>query len=180
MGSQFLSLHLADPTLIQARLRGDFPDIAETIYRAEKPPDNELRPAFEVMGRGTFVFLPKGRLHPDAFMYCRAVEHLLRTLGRKEWCLEYAPDEGEYAMWELSFGKCEATWLDLPRTDSGIADTAWRSPATCRSLAYSIGRILAEKSFNPRMSPEETLKEAAEALKEGASSGHGLFAIFQG
>lgn len=180
MGSQFLSLHLVDPALVQARLRGDVPDLADAIYRAERPPKEELRPAFEVMGRGTFVFLPKGRAHPEGLLYCRAVEHLLETLGRRRWGLEFYPDEGEYPLWQLAFGRCDASWLDLPQSDSGIGVTAWKSPDTCRSLASSVGRALGEGSYNPRYSPEATLREAQAALQEGASSGHGLFAIFQG
>ena len=72
MGSQYLSLHLVDPAPVQARLRGDFPDIASTIYSTEKPPSEELRPAFELMGRGTFVFLPKRAVHPEGILFCRA------------------------------------------------------------------------------------------------------------
>lgn len=180
MGSQFVSLHLADPALIQARLRGDFPDVAVSIYQGSDPPSEELRPAFEVMGRGTFVFLPKGATHPAGLLYCRAVEHLLRTLGRRTWSVELYPDEGEHALWELSFGRCEASWLDLPQSDTGIAVTAWKSPATCRSLAGSIRHALGAGSFNPRYSPEETLRECAAALDEGSSSGYGLFTIYQG
>ncbi len=180
MGSQYLSLHLVDPALVQARLRGDFPDIVATIYGGEKPPSEELRPAFERMGRGTFVFLPKGAVHPEGILYCRAVEHLLETLGRRRWSLEFYPDEGEEALWGLAFGRCEASWLDLPHSDSGIAVTAWKSPATCRSIAGSIRHALATRSYNPRYSPEATLEEAAQAVAEGSSSDHGLFAIFQG
>lgn len=180
MGSQFLDLHLVDPALIQARLRGDIPDLADAIYRAESAPDKALRPAFEVMARGTFVFLPKGRELPDGLIYCRAVEHLLSTLGRRAWSLEYYPDESEYPLWSLGFQRCEADWLDLPKSESGIAAIAWRSPKTCRSLMFSIEATLGDKSFNPRYSPEATLREAAAALGEGASSGHGLFSIFQG
>lgn len=180
MGSQFLDLHLADPRLLQARLRGDFPDLAETIYRAQDAPDPSLRPAFEVMARGTFVFLPKGAEHPDGIVYCRAFEHLLATLGRRKWCLEYYPDESEYSLWQLGFGKCEAAWLDLPKSESGIATIGWRSPAECRALSYAIGRSLGEGSFNARFSPEATLREAVTALDEGSSSEYGLFAIFQG
>lgn len=180
MGSQFLDLHLVDPALVQARLRGDIPDLADAIYRGDNAPDASLRPAFEVMARGTFVFLPKGKAISDGLMYCRAVEHLLSTLGRRVWSLEYYPDESEHALWRLGFQACEAPWLDLPATDSGIAALAWRSPETCRSLSYSIGRALADRSFNARYSPEATLREAAVALDEGSASGHGLFAIFQG
>lgn len=180
MGSQFLSLHLVDPALIQARLRGDFPDLAHSIYRGETPPSPDLRPAFELMARGTFVFLPKGVSHPDGLVYCRAVEYLFETLGRRAWSLEFYPDEGEYAMWELAFGRCEASFLDLPHSDSGIGVTAWKSPDTCRSLMNSITRSLKERSFNPRYSPEATLMEALEAFREGDASGHGLFSIFQG
>ena len=180
MGSQFLDLYLVDPELPRARLRGDFPDLADTIYAASAPPDPALRPAFEVMARGTFVFLPKGATHPDGLFYNRAFEHLLAKLGRRRACLEYYPDEGEYPLWELGYGKCEADWLDLPRADSGIPTIGWRSPATCRALSYSIGRALAEGSFNPRYSPEATLREAVAALDEGSSSEYGLFAIFQG
>jgi hypothetical protein len=180
MGSQFLDLHLVEPALVQARLRGDFPDLAATVYASAAPPDPALRPAFEVMAKGTFVFLPKGVEHPDGLLYCRAVEHLLATLGRRKWCLEYYPDEGDHALWELGYGRCEAEWLDLPEPDTGIAITRWRSPERCRALSHSIGRALADGSFNPRYSPEATLREAAAALGEGSSSGHGLFAIFQG
>lgn len=180
MGSQFLDLRLVDPALVQARVRGDIPDLVDAIYRGDNAPDASLRPAFEVMARGTFVFLPKGKGIPDGLLYCRALEHLLSTLGRRVGCLEYYPDESEYALWELSFRACEAEWLDLPASDSGIATIAWRSPATCRALSYSIGRALADRSFNARYSPEATLREAAVALDEGSSSGHGLFAIFQG
>src|SRR5262245_34397132 len=103
MGSQFLSLHLVDPALVQARLRGDLPDLVDAIYRGEKPPDERLLPAFEVMARGTFVFLAKGEARPDGLLYCRAVEHLLETLGRRRWGLEFYPDEGEYPLWGLAF-----------------------------------------------------------------------------
>ncbi len=180
MGSQFLSLHLVDPALVQARLRGDLPELVKTIYASENPPSDELRPAFELMARGTFVFLPKGETHPDGLMYCRALEYLFTTLGRRTWSLEFYPDEGEYPLWQLAFGPCEASWLDLPQSDTGIGVTAWKSPGTCRSLSYSMKRALDERSFNPQYSPEATLEEAIEALAEGSSSGHGLFAIFQG
>lgn len=132
------------------------------------------------MARGVFVFLPKGEVLPDGLLYCRAIEHLLSTLKRRAWCLEYYPDESEHALWELSFRACEAEWLDLPRSDSGIAAIAWRSPETCRALSSSIRRALADGSFNARYSPEATLREAALALDEGWSSGYGLFAVFQG
>ncbi|MBK8259676.1 MAG: hypothetical protein IPK82_44340 [Polyangiaceae bacterium] len=178
MGSQFMSLHLVDPKLVQARLRGDFPDLARTVYEGQAPPPKELQPAFELMARGMFCFLKKGETHPDGMMYCRAVEHLFKTLGRRHWQLEFYPDEGQYPLWELAFGRCEATWLDLPHSNSGIAVTAWKSPETCRSFAYSIERSLKAESFNPRLSPETTLREAVEALREG--SDFGLFAIFQG
>ena len=180
MGSQFLDLHLVDPTLLQARLRGDIPDLASVLYSAAEPPEEILRPAFAIMARGTFVFLPKGKSHPEGALYGRAVEYLLRTLGQKRWCLEYYPDEGEYPLWELSFGRCDASWLDVPASDSGIPALAWRSPDTCRGLAYSISRTLADRSFNSRYSPERTLIEAEQALREGSSSGHGIFTIFQG
>lgn len=180
MGSQFVSVHLVDPALIQARLRGDDPNLVEAIYRHDKPPNEELRPAFEVMARGTFVFLPKGQTHPDGAMYCRAVEHLLVTLGRKTWSLEFYPDESEYALWQLAFGRCDATWLDLPQSESGIAVIAWKNPDTCRSLGHTLRRDRETKSLNPRYSPEATVDEAVQALAEGASSGHGVFVIFQG
>lgn len=180
MGSQFMSLHLVDPAVIQARLRGDFVDLVDTLYRQEKPPNDDLRSAFEVMARGTFVFLPKGQTHPDGLMYCRAVEYLLTTLGRRQWGIEFYPDESEYPMWELAFGRCEATWLDLPQSEHGIAIIAWKSPDTCRSLAGSIRRTLETGSFNPRYSPRESLEECLVALDEGRSTGFGLFVIFQG
>jgi hypothetical protein len=180
MGSQFLDLHLVDPTLLQARLRGDMPDLVDVLYRAAEPPEQILRPAFEIMARGTFVFLPKGENHPDGAMYGRAVEYLLKTLGQKRWCLEYYPDEGEYPLWALSFGRCDAVWLDVPASDSGIPALAWRSPDTCRSLALSISATLADRSFNSRYSPESTLTEAEQALREGSLSGYGIFTIFQG
>jgi hypothetical protein len=180
MGSQYIDLHLVDPALVQARLRGDIPDLVDTLYRAAEPPHDALRPAFAVMARGTFVFLRKGARHPEGAEYGRAVEYLLQTLGQKKWCLEYYPDEGEYPLWELSFGKCDANWLDVPGSDSGIPALAWRSPETCSSLAYSISRNLADRSFNPRYSPERTLQEAQLALQEGSSSGLGIFTVFQG
>lgn len=180
MGSKFLDLHLVDPALVQARLRGDLPDLEGTIYRGDGAPDPALRPAFEVMARGTFVFLPKGREHPDGHVYCRAVEHLLTTLGRKKWCLEYAPDESEYPLWHLGYGKCDAEWLDVPDSESGIGIIRYRSPDTCRSLRGYVERALETGEYNPRYSPEATLREAAAALSEGASSRHGLFAIYQG
>ncbi|HRI64063.1 MAG TPA: hypothetical protein PK156_07485 [Polyangium sp.] len=180
MGSQYMSLHIADPALIQARLRGDFADLVESLYRGDKPPADELRPAFEIMARGTFVFLPKGKTHPEGIIYCRAVEHLLRTLGRRTLGIEFYPDEGEDPFWELAFGRCEAPWLDLPHCESGIAVTAWRSPNTCGSMAWSIRRALETQSFNPRYSPKTSLEEALPALEEGHSSRHGLFSIFQG
>ena len=180
MGSQFLDLHLVDPQLVRARLRGDFPDLADTLYKASGAPHPSLRPAFEIMARGTFVFLPKGAEHPEGHLYGRAVEHLLLTLGRRAACLEYYPDESEYALWELGFGKCDAEWLDLPRSESGIPAIAWRSPETCRALSRAIGGALEERSFNARFSPEASLREAAAALDEGSSSGYGVFSIFQG
>lgn len=178
MGSQFMSLHLVEPALVQARLRGDFADLVEQLYNAEKPPRNELRPAFEVMARGTFVFLPKGQTHPEGLMYCRAVEHLLRTLGTRHWEVEFYPDEGESPLWDLAFGRCEAQWLDVPQCDSGIAVISWKSPDTCRSF---VGQIRHQRQeYNPRYSPAVTLDACQEALEAGHSSGHGLFAIFQG
>ena len=38
--------------------------------------------------------------------------------------------------------------------------TAWKSPATCRSIAGSIRHALATRTYNPRYSPEATLEEA--------------------
>jgi len=180
MGSQYMSLHVADPEILKARLRGDFPDLVETLYQSEKPPANELRPAFELMARGTFVFLPKGREHPDGILYCRAFEYLLQTLGKRAWSIEFYPDESEYAMWSLAFGRCEASWLDLPATESGIAATAWKSRETCRSLLGDIEHSLASNSFNPRYSPKESLEECKEALNEAFVSRFGIFTIFQG
>jgi len=180
MGSQFMSLHLVDPAVIQARLRGDFADLVETLYRQEKPPDEALRPAFEVMARGTFVFLPKGESHPDGLMYCRAVEYLLTTLGRRQWSIEFYPDESEYTMWELAFGRCEASWLDLPHSEHGIGITAWKSPRTCGAFTGSIRGALQDQSFNPRYSPRASLEECLAALEEGYSTDYGLFVIFQG
>lgn len=180
MGSQFMSLHVADPEVLKARLRGDFPDLADTLQKNPKPPSEKLRPAFELMGRGTFVFLPKGREHPDGLMYCRAFEYLLGTLGRRVWNIEFYPDEGEYAMWTLAFGRCEASWLDLPATESGIAVTTWKSPDTCRSLRGSLEHALQSKSFNPRYSPQVSIEECIQALDEAVSSRYGLFTIFQG
>lgn len=180
MGSQFLDLLLVDPALLQARLRGDIPELADAVYRAADAPDERLRAAFEVMARGTFVFLPKGAEHPEGAMYGRAVEHLLSTLARRKWCLEYYPDEGEYPLWELSYRRCDGEWLDLPASESGIPAIAWRSPETCRSLSRSIVHALSSRSFNERYSPEATLRDAKDALEEGSSSGHGLFTIFQG
>lgn len=180
MGSQFLDLHLADPALLLARVRGDFPDLAGATYAASPGLDPRLRPAFEVMARGTLVFLPKGEEHPDGLVYCRAFEHLLATLGEARWCLEYYPDESEYPLWELGYAKCEAPWVSLPHDPSGIGVIAWRSPATCRSLRHTIERTLEDGSYQPRYSPEATLREAATALGRGADSGYGLFTIYQG
>lgn len=180
MGSQYMSLHVADPKILEARLRGDFPDLVDTLYQSVKPPANELRPAFELMARGTFVFLPKGREHSDGLLYCRAFEYLLQMLGKRVWNIEFYPDESEYAMWSLAFGRCEAQWLDLPTTESGIAVTAWKSRETCRTMFGEIAHALESNSFNPRYSPKESLVECKEALDEGFSSRLGLFTIFQG
>ncbi|TKD01540.1 hypothetical protein [Polyangium fumosum] len=180
MGSQFLDLLLVDPAPLQARIRGDVADLVDAVYRAAEPPDERLRPAFEVMARGTFVFLPKRAEHPDGAMYGRAVEVLLASFAQRKWSLEYYPDESESPLWELSYRACEAEWLDLPSSPSGIPAIAWRSPDTCRRLASSIAQALSSRSFNERYSPEATLREAKEALDVGSSSGHGLFTIFQG
>lgn len=175
-----MSLHLVDPALVQARLRGDFVDLVDTLYRADKPPDQELRPAFEVMARATFVFLPKRQMHPEGLMYCRAVEYLLRTLGNQRWEVEFYPDEGESPLWELAFGRCEASWLDLPQSESGIGIISWKSPDTCRSYAWEIQDGRRQNTYNPRYSPSVTLEECLAALEAGHRSGHGLFVIFQG
>ncbi|MFO0589221.1 MAG: hypothetical protein U0441_16915 [Polyangiaceae bacterium] len=180
MGSQYLDLHLVDPALVQARLRGDLPDLVASLYGGEGAPDPALRPAFELMARGTFVFLPKGREHPEGHLHARAVEHLLTTLGKKKWCLEYYPDESEYPLWELGYGKCDAEWLDVPNPEHGIPLVRWRSPDTCRSLRGAIERSLERGDYNARYSPEASLREAVAALSEGASSRHGLFAVYQG
>jgi hypothetical protein len=180
MGSQFMSLRVADPEILKARLRGDFPDIVDALYKNPKPPEIKLRPAFELMARGTFVFLPKGREHPDGLMVCRAFEYLLETLGQRRWNIEFYPDESEDAMWTLAFGRCEAAWLDLPATETGIGTTAWKSPDTCRSLRGSLQRALQTKSYNPRYSPQSSIEECIQALDEAISSRYGLFTIFQG
>ena len=180
MGSQYMSLHLADPELLKSRLRGDFPDLVETLYKSAKPPAEQLRPAFELMARGTFVFLPKGREHPDGYVYCRAFEYLLETVGRRVWNIEFYPDESEDALWSLAYGRCEASWLDLPATETGIAATAYRSRDTCRSLLGSIDHALRSNSFNPRYSPKSSLEECKQALDEAFTSRLGLFTIFQG
>lgn len=180
MGSQFMSLHVADPEILKARLRGDFPDLVETFYKHPKPPDAQLRPAFELMARGTFVFLPKRRELPEGWIYSRAFEYLLDTLGRRRWSIEFYPDESEDAMWSLSFGRCEAAWLDLPATETGIGATAWRSPDMCRSLRGSLQHALQSQSYNPRYSPKYSIEECLQALDEAISSRYGLFTIFQG
>ncbi|MEZ4301848.1 MAG: hypothetical protein R3B70_43340 [Polyangiaceae bacterium] len=137
------------------------------------------RAAATRFGARAFVFLPKGREHPEGILYCRAFERLLATLGRRSWWLEFYPDEGEYPLWELAFGRCEASWLDLPHSESGIAVTAWKSPATCRSLWSAADRAVASESYNPRYSLRRRSRRRR-ALPEGAVSGHGIFAIFQG
>jgi hypothetical protein len=180
MGSQYMSLHLADPEILAARLRGDFPNLVDSLYQNPKPPANELRPAFEIMARGTFVFLPKGREHPLGLLYCRAFEYLLVTLGQRVWSIEFYPDEGEEGLWNLAFGRCEASWLDLPATESGIATTTWKSQDTCRSLLGDVNNALTSNSFNPRYSPRESLVECQQALNEAISTRFGLFTIFQG
>jgi len=179
MGSKFFDLHLADPGRIAGLVRGDQPDLVEQLQRRESPPDPRLEPAFALMARGTFVFLPKGREHPEGLLYSRAVEYLLVEFGERRWGIEFYPDEDEDALWQLAFGRCEAAWLDLPHADTGIATIGWRSPKTCGGLAWSLARRLADASFNPRYISAASLTEVIEALERGSSSEHGLFAIYQ-
>ena len=180
MGSQFISVFIADPSVIQGKLRGDDPDLAAAMFAREPKPDEALRPAFELMSKGMLVFLDKPREHPDAALYLRAVEHVLIAHEKRSGSLEFYPDEGEYPLWSLTFDRCEASWLDVPKSESGIPTLAWRSPQSCRSLASSMRRALSTGEFNERYSPERTQKEAIELLDEGSATDFGAFVMFQG
>ncbi|MFO0563307.1 MAG: hypothetical protein U0269_35115 [Polyangiales bacterium] len=180
MGSQFVTLYIADPAVIQAKLRGDDPDIASALYASDPKLAPALRPAFEVIGKGLLCFMDKQREHPEGHVYLRAVEHILDAHKKRSGSLEFYPDEGEYPLWSLTYDRCEAEWLTVPQSESGIPTLAWRSPQTCRSLASSMRRALSTGEFNQRFSPDYTLTAAIELLDEGASTNFGVFAMFQG
>jgi len=179
MGSKFFDLHLADPAAIASRVRGDVPDLVADLAGRDNPPDPALHPVFDLMARGLFVFLAKGRERDDGSVYCRAVEHLLRTFGQRRWGIEFYPEEEQSAIWDLVFGRCEADWLDLPIAGTGIGIIGWRSPATCRTLSWRASAMRQEGTFNRRYISDDTLDEVIAALDEGSRSGLGLFAIYQ-
>lgn len=180
MGSQFVTLYIADPAVIQAKLRGDEPEIASAVFAADPKPDEALRPAFEVIGKGLLCFMDKLRDHPEGHLYLRAAEHIIDSNKRKSGSLEFYPDEGEHPLWSLTYDRCEAEWLTVPQSESGIPTLAWRSAQTCRSLASSMRRALSTGEFNARFSPDSTLNAAIELLDEGASTNFGAFVMFQG
>ncbi|MCB9759787.1 MAG: hypothetical protein H6739_08080 [Alphaproteobacteria bacterium] len=177
MGSKFLDLLLLDPLALRAWVQGDDPTAFDALLA--DLPDEALRPAFELMARGTFIFLPKGREHPLGGPACRAVEHLMRRLDHTRCCLEFYPDEGEYALWSLAFGRCEAPWLTVPDTTYGVGEVRWRSPETCRMLSSSMSSAARNETFNPRYVNAATLQEGADFLWQGWTTKHGVFAVYQ-
>lgn len=179
MGSHFFDLHLANPEAIATRVRGDDPNLVQTLRQRPEPPDERLIPAFEVMAKGLLCFLPKGADHPEGIVYCRAVEYLLNAYGERRWGIEFYPDEDEWAIWTLVFDRCEAEWLTLPFADSEVATIRWRSARTCQSASWSLQTRLREQSFNPRYISAASLEEMIAALDEGSRTGYGLFVIYQ-
>ncbi|MCB9742153.1 MAG: hypothetical protein H6740_06105 [Alphaproteobacteria bacterium] len=177
MGSKFLDLIVCDPLALRALVQGEAPEALRA--QLADPEAAPLAPAFELMREGLFVFLPKGREHPEGATYCRAVERLLRALPHQRWGVEFYPDEGLYTLWSLSFDACEAAWLALPNTPYGVGDVRWRSPDTCRMLSRSISGALHRGDYERDYVSEADLRVAMEALDAGARAGHGVFAIYQ-
>lgn len=177
MGSKFFDLHLADPRRVQTVLQGGAPELVESWRTREGT--ERLWPAFDTMARGTFVFLPRMATHDEGAMYGRAVEHALGELGTRRWGVEFYPDESEWAVYSLVFSRCEAEWLTLPESPHGVPLVRYRSPSTCSSTALTLRLQLERGENDPRFISQAELQVAIEALEAGASSGYGLFSIYQ-
>jgi hypothetical protein len=176
MGSKFIDIYVADPAEAHAVVRGERPELIAAMFAGDNPPPDELRPAFAVMQDATFCFLPKASAHPEGIHYCRAFERVLGAIGRR-WGIECYP-EGSL-LWDLAFGHCEAGWLTLPHSESGVAVTAWRSPGSAFSIGNTARRMRESGDFEPRYVSAETLGEIAQACNEGYRSGFGIFTIYQ-
>ncbi len=179
MGSQFIDIYVADPDEAHAAVRGDRPALFAAMFASDDPPAPELRPAFEVMGQGTFCFLPKAVEHPDGLRYCRAFERVLKAIGGRRWGIECYPDESLSPVWNLAFGRCEADWLSLPHSESGVGVIAWRSPGTASSFARSARELRRSGEYERSYASDDTLAEIAEACDEGRARGFGIFTIYQ-
>lgn len=166
MGSRFLDLSSWTPSSRERGCEAICPDLADTIYAASEPPDPALRQAFEVMARGTFVFLPRARRTRKGSSTAAPSSACWPSSGAAARASNTTLTRADARSGSSAMASARPSWLDLPRADSGIPTIGWRSPATCRALSYSIGRALAEGSFNPRYSPEATLREAVAALDE--------------
>jgi len=179
MGSQFIDIYVADPAEAHAAVRGDRPELFAAMFAGDEPPPEELRPAFAVMEAGTFCFLAKGRSRPDGLLYCRAFEHILRAIGGRRWGIECYVGDSAYFLSDLAFGRCEADWLTLPRSGTGVADSSWRAPRTSFSMANQAARLLASGDYERRFVSPETLREIQAACAEGYRNEFGVFTIYQ-
>lgn len=179
MGSKFIDIHVADPREAHAAVRGDRPELFAALFAGDAPVPEELRPAFAVMEQATFCFLPKASRHPEGLRYCRAFERILNALGSQRWGIECYPDESSSLLWELAFGRCEAEWLTLPHSESGVGVTAWRSPQSAYSLGRAARDMRERGDYERRLVSPETLAEIEEACAAGKRSGFGIFTIYQ-
>jgi len=180
MGSQFVAVYIADPAVIQSKLRGDDPETTATLFAREPKLDEALRPAFDVIAKGLLCFMDKQREHPEGHVYLRAVEHILDAHKSSSGSLEFYPDQGEHPLWSLTYDRCDAEWLTFPQSERGIPTLAWSSPRRCRSLASALRSALATGEFQQWFNTNYTLKEAIELLDQGASTGFGASVLFQG
>ena len=179
MGSQFIDIYVADPAEAHAAVRGERPALFAKIFAGEDPPSAEQRRAFEVMEQSTFCFLAKGRTRADGIHYCRAFERILKAIDGKRWGIECYPDESAYMLWDLAFGDCEAEWLTLPHSDSGVAVIAWRSPRAAYSIGARAKGMHDSGEYERRYVSPETLLEIHEACMQGYRSEFGIFTIYQ-
>lgn len=174
MGSKFFSIHVADPARIRPALQGDEPGLVERVYGHPNPPDERLRPAFELMQQGMLVFVC-GTTREDGILYTRATEWLLNEVAEQKTDIEFYPDESE-GFWPLVWDKCEASWLNLPVPEYEIGRMVYRAAETCRSYASSLPYHSSEERYSPKASVEE----AVALLREAKNKGFGAFITYQG
>lgn len=174
MGSKFFSIHIVDPAKVRPALQGDEPGLVERVYAHAQPPDERLRPVFELMQQGLLVFVC-GTTREDGILYTQATHWLLNEAVHKRTDIEFYPDEGE-GFWSLVWDKCEAPWLDMPVPEYEIGRMAYRSPQTCGDYA----RSLPYRSHNERYSPTASVDEAVEFLREAKDTGFGAFITYIG